>query len=281
MAYKELVAGYELEIGVDVSQGRRIFIGSPSTVVSAEYPETALPSRGDRFDSTSETANILLRRIRKTPYGGRADIFQYDLFYGTPNNLSAAASDDTIHIGDRDMDHLRTEMDLGVEAVVVDVDADGENPAFKWEEQISGSDTVYQPLFKMIPTGSFTLSQKVADIGQFNNIAISKVGGVNNASFKGFPEECVLFMGHKATQETKDGSQEIWSVEMLFQWKVIPLERYEDGSVDLGGWNYFPRREYGATGEVVYNGWGRILSRSSGRAAYRTVSFDDLVVAAP
>lgn len=270
MPYTELILGNTLEENIDTQTAKREFITDASGDVAN------LPLIGELFDADPSHAFLRCRSRNRVYYGGRFDVFKWVCSYSTPHG-GHNPPDDTIVIGSKDFDKLNGTMEVGVESVVIDVNSEGENPGFKWETSIAGTDKVYQPTFRLIPSGSFIIPQKVSDIANFNGISIAKAGSVNADEFKGFPAETVLYMGHSQLEDYNSDGNKIFTVSMMFQWKIIPMATSAT-AVEFGGWNHFPRRVYDSAGTVTQEGWSRMQHRRTKAPMYRLTNFNGLLV---
>ena len=273
--YRELADGYMLDASEQGVTGQRVFITDPAG------PDT-LPTYGQVFSSSSPDSNysfLRLRRIVKTIYG-KQDVFKYTCHYMSPNLTMLNPNDDTIHIGTKDYDNLQTSMQFGGEVITLDVERDSsdtdkfKNPTFKWETAIGGDRDVRAPIPIRIPCGSFIIPLKVDDIATFNGTALAILGRVNDASFKGFPAQTVLYTGHTAVESYDDAAsatqEKFWNVELQFSFRIVPLQK------GYGGWNHFIRRY--KTGDSFSEAWDRILFNLSGtHPIYELADFNSLL----
>ena len=272
--YRELAEGYTLDVTEQGGMAQRVFI------TDAAGTDT-LPTYGQVFSTEAPDSNyafLRMRRIVKTIYG-KQDVFKYTCHYSSPNMSVYNPNDDTIHIGTKDYDNLQTSMQFGGEVITLDVEKDSsntdkfKNPTFKWE---TGTDTTVRvPVPIRIPSGSFIIPLKVTDdIATFNGIALPILGRVNDATFKGFPAQTVLYTGHTAIESYDDGEgaaqAKFWNVELQFSFRIVPLQS------GYGGWNHFIRRY--KTGDTITEGWDRILFNITGtKPIYQLADLNDLL----
>lgn len=271
MPYRELIDGRQFIRGTTGVTGTRIFIDDAAGTVSD------LPSLGERFDASAASNICLLTNIRKAAFGGLSTTNVYICEYTSERRSSTP----TIIGGNKNMTNLPTFMEIGMETMVLDpVDPSAsplENKAFKWSETVGGTNQVYQPVFKIIPSGVLTVQQEISDIAVFNGVAIPLVGRVNNATFKGFPAECVQYVGHTAEEQANgDDGNKKWLVTMRFAWRIVQMPA--GSGTAYGGWNHFWRRDY-VTGETPTDvGWQRILYRQTNENLYTTTDFSALII---
>lgn len=276
MPYRELVEGNQFIRGTTSITGTRIFIDDSAGSTSD------LPALGTPFDASTASAICLLTNIRSAPFGGLSDKKIYICEYTSERRSSTP----TIIGGNKNMTNLPTFMEIGMETMVLDpVDTTDEatqleNAAFKWSELSdaadSTSDKVYQPVFKIIPTGILTVQQEVGDIDEFNAVAIPIVGCVNAAEFKGFPAECVQYVGHTAEEQANgDNGEKKWLITMRFAWRIVQMPA--GSGTTRGGWNHFWRRDYTSGQSPNDVGWQRILYRQTNENIYPSTDFSALI----